>query len=242
VTRHDIRPTAEHLRAGTGRNEPRTARLIGYWKASLRDFYALPQHFESTLDRDVRSRLVAYLDDGVLVNQYRGHSHCRYGCGENGSAERSDGAWVWPTGLSHYVAVHGVVLPNEFRAHIDSSNSPDRAGLVGMSNISVDETSWVRWSQERMPLDYKAGLERAIAAADLCAADRLTRTARENEARLGLSSTPCIKHGCANRACVDRALCGRCLAEGDGTMSSIRRQCDSEQLHALLGEFVQPAR
>lgn len=95
------------------------ARLIGYWKSSLRDPYALPRHFEAPLALGVRSMLVDYLRRGRVVNQYRGHSWCRYGCRMlNGSAEQTDGEWIWPTDLPHYIEMHGVALPPEFLEHV----------------------------------------------------------------------------------------------------------------------------
>ena len=47
-----------------------------------------------------------------------GMSYCRFGCGWNGAAERSDGVWVWPDGLAHYVERHHVMLPQAFVAHM----------------------------------------------------------------------------------------------------------------------------
>lgn len=215
-----------------------TARLLGYWKASLREAYALPQHFEAVLDPDVRTRLVRYLDGGALVNQFRGHSQCRYGCGENGSAERTDVEWVWPEGLSHYVAVHGVGLPQAFIDHVGSRAAlPPADRIVAGSRIHADETDWLRWSAERMPAAFKSALERAITAADSCIAVRVDATAGETEARLGLSDARCMRSGCERRACHDRALCGRCLTAAAGTEEAIRQECDREQLRALLDEL-----
>lgn len=38
----------------------------------------------------------------------------------------SDGTWLWPEGLSHYVREHGVVLPEEFVVHALSTPIPPR--------------------------------------------------------------------------------------------------------------------
>jgi len=37
----------------------------------------------------------------------------------NGSRDLTDGDYLWPEGLSHYVLAHGVRLPTEFAAHIE---------------------------------------------------------------------------------------------------------------------------
>ena len=45
-------------------------------------------------------------------------SWCRFGCSlANGSAELTDGVFIWPEGLAHYVAEHSVALPDDFRQH-----------------------------------------------------------------------------------------------------------------------------
>lgn len=211
-----------------------SARLVGYWKSSLRDSYPLPQHFESPLDPGVRSRLVAYLNAGQVVNQYRGNSHCRYGCGDNGSAERTDGEWLWPEGLAHYVATHGVALPQEFIDHVPRTDSLPVDGAVTGSHVRADEDDWLRWSDEKMPNDFKAAVRNAIAVADQDAIEAIEAAGRGLEEQNGIGEAPCVMAGCQRRACRDRALCGRCLIIGSGTEELIRSQCDTEQLRVLL--------
>ena len=57
-------------------------------------------------------RVVAqYLQAGTPVLWYQGWSTCRI-CGqENGDAELTDGEFLWPEGLAHYVEAHEVRLP-----------------------------------------------------------------------------------------------------------------------------------
>jgi hypothetical protein len=46
-----------------------------------------------------------------------GYSRCRI-CGkDNGAAEYTDGTYVWPEGLAHYIYDHAVRLPDELVAH-----------------------------------------------------------------------------------------------------------------------------
>lgn len=209
------------------------ARLIGYWKVTLSDSYALPQLCEGPLDPAVRARLVAYLDAGRRVNQYRGFSHCRYGFGDNGSAERADGEWLWPEGLSHYVAVHGVVLPEEFIAHVLAGRASD--GLEGAgSRVDATEEDWIRWSGEKMPPAFKAMVRDAIARADQQAEMAIEAEGKKLEQQQGLSDTMCMQAGCERRACRDRALCGRCLVIGSGTIEWIRSRYEMEELRVVL--------
>jgi hypothetical protein len=65
-----------------------------------------------------KEQILAYLRSGWTWAHWRGHSYCRFQCGishsEMGSRCLSDGIWVWPEGLPHYVQEHDVYLPYEF--------------------------------------------------------------------------------------------------------------------------------
>ena len=63
--------------------------------------------------------IIRYLRNGAEHIQFRGWSYCRIGCWRSilGTKDLTDGVWVWPEGLAHYVARHGVRLPDEFVAH-----------------------------------------------------------------------------------------------------------------------------
>jgi hypothetical protein len=63
----------------------------------------------------------------------RGHSAvswCRFCGAENGSSERSDGVYLWPEGLAHYIRRHNVRLPAAVIEHILCAlRSPDHDAL-----------------------------------------------------------------------------------------------------------------
>jgi hypothetical protein len=99
-------------------------RLIGYWcGASDRS----PDENECLPDpRDLideswnqeRELVASYLEHGRRPWVFAGHSYCRL-CGMvNGSAEFTDGVYLWPEGLAHYVREHSVKLPDEVLAHV----------------------------------------------------------------------------------------------------------------------------
>ena len=93
-------------------------RLIGYWEGPHAEGWPTAQNFvDPAQDRgDVRV-ICGYLEDGAVARKYRGLSKCRF-CGEFvGSLERTDGVYIWPDGLAHYVREHSVRLPDEFLAH-----------------------------------------------------------------------------------------------------------------------------
>ena len=62
---------------------------------------------------------------------------------QNGSGERSDGTYLWPEGLSHYVREHSVRLPQAIVQHIRSrggSHPSDRGTPISQEH--VDQQSW----------------------------------------------------------------------------------------------------
>jgi len=109
-------------------------KLIGYWNdrlqdgsllgdGSLSEQYAL---YPSPLDLvspgwlgSEKSSLISYLRSGVMYTESLGWSTCSFLCKNKsvGSRELTDGVWVWPEGLAHYVEVHDVLLPSEFVDH-----------------------------------------------------------------------------------------------------------------------------
>ena len=89
-------------------------------------------------------RVLAYLKSGHPRMHFLGMSYCRFGCRfVPGTACLTDGAWVWPEGLSHYVEVHQVPLPEEF---LDTmrSNWWHASRQIG---AQWDSAFWVEWSR-----------------------------------------------------------------------------------------------
>src|SRR5688572_4274328 len=118
-------------------------KLIGYWMGSLLDGnLPVPQELVGEMSDSVREAVCAYLRDGKLFETYCGLSWCRFDCGvddrEMGHREFTDGEWVWPEGLVHYVSVHSVSLPEEFIAHATSGKMVDEASHSHGRRASLD--------------------------------------------------------------------------------------------------------
>src|SRR5690348_7012982 len=100
-------------------------RLIGYWRGGPNPAANVAWPDPGTLideSWDQRERLIvaSYLTHGFMPWVAAGVSPCRI-CGKpNGSAELTDGVYLWPEGLAHYVAEHSVRLPPEVLQHIDA--------------------------------------------------------------------------------------------------------------------------
>ena len=98
------------------RHSVRVARLIliGYWRSERTPEWPDPSTFvdEGWDDRE-RELVLDYLDEGLVPWASPGLSPCRL-CGKpNGSAERTDGVYVWPEGLARYVATMQCVCPTK---------------------------------------------------------------------------------------------------------------------------------
>lgn len=103
-------------------------RRIGYWKACLRDDYPFPQEVRAEYTPGLAHKLGTYLESGRFFTSYLGTSRCRFGCpGDRGTAELTDGVWVWPEGLAHYVRNHPVALPTDLVRDATSAKSPASA-------------------------------------------------------------------------------------------------------------------
>lgn len=104
-----------------------------------------------------RKQITAYLRSGWTYAQWRGVSHCRFRCGarrgEMGSRCLTDGIWVYPEGLAHYVECHEVCLPTEFirtmrRRHwrLPDRTEPPRMTTHGEPDYSF----WLAWSEKQL--------------------------------------------------------------------------------------------
>jgi hypothetical protein len=61
-----------------------------------------------------------------------------------GSGELSDGRYVWPEGLAHYVAEHGVRLPNEFVHHVLAGPASTAEGIGSKNFDTIVDDQWWR--------------------------------------------------------------------------------------------------
>lgn len=98
--------------------------VIGYWDdpSSPGRWPKVQDYVDASWDEDDRDFIARYLQTGLVAAAYMGYSTCRV-CGrtDNGDLELSDGKFVWPNGLFHYVTEHAVRLPNWFVSHAYST-------------------------------------------------------------------------------------------------------------------------
>jgi hypothetical protein len=127
------------------------ARLIavGFWADYAHPCWPDPHEL---VDHDYgvseRQDVAGYLERGDVVEVYRGWSWCRI-CGydRNGHADLSDGTYLWPEGLAHYVREHHLRLPGKFTAHVASRRAgPPGTAAAGkradLRTAGTDEDWW----------------------------------------------------------------------------------------------------
>ena len=106
---------------------------VGFWKVPKRGGYwsgdNLPDPttlVDPEWEKDNRDKIIAYLKAGKPICAYMGYSHCRFNCGipdpNMGDSDYSDGTYVWPQGLAHYIEKHNVKLPDDFVSHMKVKN------------------------------------------------------------------------------------------------------------------------
>lgn len=135
-------------------------KTVGYWKDYDCRKCPQPQWLVRTgwHSQDL-DRIVAYLRAGQRCFTYFGFSQCRFrNCPDkvcrkqNGSKDVTDGVWIWPEGLAHYVECHSVILPEEFVATMIQKDWVVPRHLPEASEhnetIELDEEFWIGWARE----------------------------------------------------------------------------------------------
>jgi hypothetical protein len=109
-----------------------------------------------------RGRILAYLRSGHTFLACAGFSTCRFWLcpvwrSRLGHRDLTDGQWVWPEGLAHYVQRHWVCLPDEFMETMRSNGwrvPPwDHWAMARVWGRRYDWSFWIAWSrrQEKRP-------------------------------------------------------------------------------------------
>jgi hypothetical protein len=185
-------------------------KLIGYWAGRVSPTeLPLPQELVGELSASVRAAVCEYLANGEVYETYRGHSWCRFYCGvineKMGGRELTDGEWIWPDGLVHYVRAHSVVLPEEFIACATSGRKP--IGRWFKRPASLD--FWINWARNLRLPNLRKRLEEALDAAEATKSVLIERFVKEILEREPVGTEKCKFAGCSNFALKERKICAR---------------------------------
>lgn len=117
-------------------------RRLGYWSEGPGSPWPDPRDLvDPTWDEGERETVALYLSQASILFASMGASRCRF-CGKaNGTLELTDGLYVWPEGLAHYVSHHDVRMPAEFVEHVQTR-------LESLTNASVDAEWWRRATRQ----------------------------------------------------------------------------------------------
>jgi hypothetical protein len=226
-------------------------KAVGYWITGVGDEkLPAPQELVGVIPADQRARLADYLAAGMTQASYLGLSWCRFGCGIDfelmGSRDLTDGAWVWPEGLAHYVREHLVVLPDEFVTQALSRGTPvvavqsEERAMQQAENPeeSEDYTFWHQWSASRRSPQTLERLRQARRQAEtLMAVDAPAVWAKAIESALakhGISQANCLQKNCGRKALAGTYLCAEHYL-GKPSADPLHRM--GEAFHEILGEF-----
>ncbi|GAA1216661.1 hypothetical protein GCM10009665_03160 [Kitasatospora nipponensis] len=116
----------------------RPVRMLGFWGTSADRTLPDPADLvDAGWDESEREWVAGYLNDGQVARSWMGASRCRLCACLNGTRDLTDGYYVWPEGLGHYVLDHGVRLPAEFLVHIEQR-------LQALDEVVRDSSWWRR--------------------------------------------------------------------------------------------------
>jgi hypothetical protein len=103
---------------------------VGYWGNGNCAFPDPVTYVDESWDESERGLVAEHLLRGFVARAYMGYSNCRL-CGvQNGSLELTDGVFLWPDGLAHYVQAHAVRLPAAFVDHVITFTDKTESALV----------------------------------------------------------------------------------------------------------------
>ncbi len=109
-----------------------------------------PQALVGVWDQEPRSAVLEYLRAGRELTRFPEPSFCRFDCGivHTGAGDYTDGRWVWPEGLPHYVECHDVQLPATFTDHaVACGGVPPRFRMPEVAFGLYDTAPWLTWAR-----------------------------------------------------------------------------------------------
>lgn len=119
---------------------------VGYWSEKYENGVT-PMFLTGEIDPFMKSQIVHYLKSGHRGIEFLGRARCRFHCKKSYSSELentdfTDGSWVWPEGLAHYVEEHNLLLPPEFILHMHNNRfSVPQVDVDFMANHKMQDNA-----------------------------------------------------------------------------------------------------
>ena len=105
-----------------------TMKCIGYWWSQEQSELPHPRDFiDNGWDEKEKQKILKYISKCYYPPcASAGFSWCRMGCEpipqDLGTQDLTDGTFIFPEGLAHYIAHHNVKPPEEFLSFIKQNN------------------------------------------------------------------------------------------------------------------------
>jgi hypothetical protein len=127
---------------------------VGYWRAPEQPDLPHPGDFvDASWDAEERRKVIEYLDDAYQISMFSfGPSWCRMGCAgfpkDIGTQDLTDGVWLFPEGLVHYVRHHAVRPAEAFLEHLRGRDfrhadlptaEPGRGPVMSLGSLTMQE-------------------------------------------------------------------------------------------------------
>ena len=117
---------------------------IGYWSAENEyQDYPSARDFIGEHTYPGQQKIIEYLQQGSPMPWITpGVSECRI-CGfSNRSRDLSDGKYMWPEGLAHYLQEHNLRLPQEFEDHVASDWEAIETTHLSIGTFFINSEWW----------------------------------------------------------------------------------------------------
>jgi len=135
-----------------------TLKRICFWNNGIEyQEYIWPQELVSKTTIPDREKLASYLSNGHVAIAWKGYSSCRI-CGKTlGSVCKTDGIWIWPDMLEHYILEHNVKLPEEFV--LFAKNQEWKIQKLTNKCKKTSEVFWEKWCLKNRNEDLRPEFE-----------------------------------------------------------------------------------
>ena len=112
----------QHWEVRLSESELEHLRPVGYWRSDMQPELPHPAaHVDAGWAGEERQATLDYLRRGAVCRRWHGYATCRL-CSQSGrelgDADITDGSWIWPEGLPHYLEQHAVRPPEPFLCHL----------------------------------------------------------------------------------------------------------------------------
>lgn len=121
---------------------------IGYWNSKFfqEDRFIWPQELVKDSVNDDMLKLSSYLSKGKSAIAWKGYSSCRICKKLLGTCCLTDGVYIWPEKLEHYILEHKIYLPDDFVNHAKNNSwKIKKTNYDGEYRGKIDYDCWTNW-------------------------------------------------------------------------------------------------